>query len=101
MPAPPLGSLPAMVRATCFIRPRISGRGILSPMWKLGRGALAGWVAGCVAGCVALSRAAICQNAPLRPADIVKLPSSPPTARIVYGADPNQFADVRLPEGRG
>ena len=41
------------------------------------------------------------QNAPLRPADIVKLPSAPPAAHIAYGGDPNQFADLRLPEGRG
>jgi acetyl esterase/lipase len=49
----------------------------------------------------ALAQAAAGQIAPLRPADIVKLPSSPPAAHIAYGADPSQFADLRLPEGRG
>jgi acetyl esterase/lipase len=49
----------------------------------------------------ALTGAGACQNARLSPADIVKLPSTPPTAHIAYGADPNQFADLRLPEGRG
>jgi acetyl esterase/lipase len=34
-------------------------------------------------------------------ADILKLPSSTPTARIPYGDDPNQFADLRLPAGNG
>src|SRR5215472_10813644 len=41
---------------------------------------------------------AACQNGPLRPADIVKLPSVPPAAHIPYGTDQNQFADLRLPE---
>jgi acetyl esterase/lipase len=44
---------------------------------------------------------AAAQNTQLRPADIVKLPSTPPAAHITYGTDPNQFADLRLPEGRG
>ena len=44
-----------------------------------------------------LPLAAACQSG-LRPADIVRLPSVPPTAHIAYGADPNQFADLRLPE---
>jgi len=34
-------------------------------------------------------------------ADIVKLPSRPPDARIAYGAAPQQFAELRLPAGRG
>ncbi len=48
-----------------------------------------------------LAQAAVAQNASLRPADIVKLPSAPAAARIAYGSDTNQFADLRLPEGRG
>jgi acetyl esterase/lipase len=48
-----------------------------------------------------VSMVAACQNAPLRPADIVKLPSMPPAAHLPYGPDPNQFADLRLPDGRG
>ena len=44
---------------------------------------------------------AAAQNTHLRPADIAKLPSTPPIAHIPYGTDPNQFADLRLPEGRG
>lgn len=48
-----------------------------------------------------LFRMAPGQNAPLRPADIVKLPSTPPAAHIPYGSDPGQFADLRLPTGRG
>jgi acetyl esterase/lipase len=48
----------------------------------------------------AASMCAACQTR-MTPADIVKLPSSPPAAHIPYGSDPNQFADLRLPEGRG
>jgi acetyl esterase/lipase len=33
--------------------------------------------------------------------DIPMLPSDPPAARIAYGIDPNQFADLRLPTGSG
>jgi len=50
---------------------------------------------------VVLAGVAAGQNAPLlRPADIVKLPSMAPAAHIPYGTDANQFADLRLPEGR-
>jgi len=49
----------------------------------------------------ALTALGASQNAELHPADIVKLPSAPPAARLSYGDDPNQFADLRLPEGRG
>ena len=45
------------------------------------------------------SLVAACQNG-LRPADIVGLPSTPPTAHIAYGSDPNQFADLRLNESK-
>jgi hypothetical protein len=34
-----------------------------------------------------LLRVATGQNAPLRPADIVNLPSTPPAAHILYGGD--------------
>lgn len=54
-----------------------------------------------LAALLALANAGASQNAPLRPADIVKLPSVPPAAHLAYGPDPNQFADLRLPEGRG
>jgi acetyl esterase/lipase len=37
----------------------------------------------------------------LRPADINALPSAPADARIVYGPDANQYADLRLPTGKG
>ncbi|MBV9304156.1 MAG: alpha/beta hydrolase [Acidobacteriaceae bacterium] len=33
--------------------------------------------------------------------DINKLPSRPPTAKMAYGSAPQQFAELRLPEGRG
>jgi len=33
--------------------------------------------------------------------DIPVLPSDLPVARVAYGADPNQFADLRLPAGTG
>jgi Prolyl oligopeptidase family len=33
--------------------------------------------------------------------DIKKLPSRPATAKIAYGEAPQQFAELRLPEGRG
>ena len=54
-----------------------------------------------VAALLAFSQPAACQTMSLSPADIVKLPSAPPAAHIAYGADPNQFADLRLPQGRG
>ncbi|MEO7966645.1 MAG: alpha/beta hydrolase [Gemmatimonadaceae bacterium] len=37
----------------------------------------------------------------LRPADINALPSKPANARIAYGTDSLQFADLRLPNGKG
>ena len=37
----------------------------------------------------------------LRPQDINKLPSAPADHRIRYGSDPLQFADLRLPTGKG
>ena len=37
----------------------------------------------------------------LRPADVDKLPSSPPTLTESYGSDANQVGDLRLPSGPG
>jgi acetyl esterase/lipase len=50
---------------------------------------------------ISLLPMAAAQNTSLQPADIVKLPSTPPTAHTAYGTDPSQFADLRLPEGPG
>jgi acetyl esterase/lipase len=50
---------------------------------------------------LAIAAPAGAQQKELSPADIVKLASSPALARVPYGSDPNQFADLRLPEGRG
>lgn len=36
----------------------------------------------------------------LRPADVDKLPSSPPTLTEAYGSDANQVGDLRLPDAR-
>src|SRR5580700_7308543 len=33
--------------------------------------------------------------------DILTLPSPPPDARLTYGADPNQFGELRLPKTGG
>jgi len=33
--------------------------------------------------------------------DVLKLPSRPPDAKVSYGAAPQQFAELRLPEGKG
>jgi acetyl esterase/lipase len=37
----------------------------------------------------------------LKPQDVNKLPAAPADHRIRYGSDPIQFADLRLPKGRG
>lgn len=37
----------------------------------------------------------------LRPRDIDRLPAAPADRRISYGSDPIQFADLRLPKGKG
>ena len=52
---------------------------------------------------VLLSFAAIllAQKGHLSPSDIVKLPSQPPLAKISYGSAPQQFAELRLPAGKG
>lgn len=37
----------------------------------------------------------------LTPADITRPPSTPATERVAYGEKPQQFAELRLPEGKG
>jgi acetyl esterase/lipase len=39
--------------------------------------------------------------AQLKAGDVAKLPSAPPAARIVYGSAPQQYAELRLPAGKG
>jgi acetyl esterase/lipase len=39
--------------------------------------------------------------AQLKAGDVAKLPSSAPAARIAYGAAPQQYAELRLPQGKG
>jgi acetyl esterase/lipase len=41
------------------------------------------------------------QRGHMNPAQIVQLPSQPPLARIAYGPAPQQFAELRLPAGKG
>jgi acetyl esterase/lipase len=41
------------------------------------------------------------QRRHLSPADISKLPSQPPLAKIPYGPAPQQFAELRMPAGKG
>jgi len=43
----------------------------------------------------------LAQTRHLSPGDIVKLPSQPPIAKISYGNAPQQFAELRLPAGKG
>lgn len=37
----------------------------------------------------------------MSPSEIVKLPSQPPVARITYGKAPQQYAELRMPSGKG
>src|SRR5690349_1351707 len=37
----------------------------------------------------------------LTPNDVTKLPSDAPKAKISYGSSPQQYAELRLPEGAG
>lgn len=41
------------------------------------------------------------QSALLRAADVDRLPAKPATARIAYGTEPEQFGDLRVPDGPG
>ncbi len=54
-------------------------------------------------GCLLLSSMAAlsAQTRPLAAADVVKLPSQPPLAKIAYGPAPQQYAELRLPAGPG
>lgn len=50
---------------------------------------------------LSLAATLVAQRGHLSPSDIVKLPSQPPLAKISYGPAPQQFAELRLPAGRG
>src|ERR1700760_2809972 len=39
--------------------------------------------------------------AQLKAGDVAKLPSAAPAAKIAYGAAPQQYAELRLPSGKG
>ncbi len=43
----------------------------------------------------------LAQRGHLSPSDIVKLPSQPPLAKISYGSAPQQYAELRVPAGKG
>ena len=49
----------------------------------------------------ALATALPAQKEHMTAADIAKLPSQAPAAKIPYGAAPQQFAELRLPAGKG
>jgi acetyl esterase/lipase len=46
-------------------------------------------------------RPGVTKPAVLAPGELRKLPARPPDHRFEYGADPNQFGELRLPAGRG
>jgi hypothetical protein len=46
-------------------------------------------------------RPQVTKPAVLAPGELQKLPARPPDHRLEYGADPNQFGELRLPAGRG
>ena len=48
-----------------------------------------------------IRRHQVTKPALLMPGDLEKLPSRPADQRLAYGANPNQFGDLRLPGGRG
>jgi acetyl esterase/lipase len=48
-----------------------------------------------------LAATVLAQRGHLSPSDIVKLPSQPALAKIPYGPAPQQFAELRLPPGKG
>jgi acetyl esterase/lipase len=48
-----------------------------------------------------LAAASLAQKTHIGASDVVKLPSQPPLARIAYGPAPQQFAELRLPAGKG
>jgi acetyl esterase/lipase len=43
----------------------------------------------------------VAQTVHMSPADVEKLPSQPPLAKIAYGKASQQYAELRMPEGRG
>jgi acetyl esterase/lipase len=51
--------------------------------------------------CSGVAAVLVAQTRHLSPGDIVKLPSEPPAAKISYGNAPQQFAELRLPAGKG
>lgn len=53
------------------------------------------------AGLVALAAMLAAASPQLRPADVDRLPSTPPTLTEAYGPDANQQGDLRLPAGAG
>ena len=58
----------------------------------------------CVAQTLATAskpRSQATKPAVLAPGELEKLPASPPDHRLEYGADPNQFGELRLPARRG
>ena len=50
--------------------------------------------------CAVFGRGPVCHAQLLRPQDVDKLPSTPADKRISYGADPQQFGDLRLPKSQ-
>ena len=46
-------------------------------------------------------RPQVTKPAVMPPGELQKLPARPPDHRFQYGANPNQFGELRLPEGRG
>jgi acetyl esterase/lipase len=58
-------------------------------------------ILGALAVLGALATPSEAQRRMLRSTDIDALPSKPATARLAYGGEPQQFGDLRLPEGDG
>ncbi len=56
---------------------------------------------GALAALTILATPSEAQRRMLRSTDIDALPSKPATARIAYGDEPQQFGDLRLPDGAG
>ena len=54
-----------------------------------------------LAGILAFAAALAAQRAHMNATDIPRLPSTPPLARIAYGTAPQQFAELRMPAGKG
>ncbi len=54
-----------------------------------------------LAAAVVMVMKVACQTRRLNADDILKFPADAPTAKISYGAAPQQFAELRLPSGNG